>query len=62
MGVILISTREFHSCPILVCRGEKSLRVNIEDDVAASLKRLEKARRLKFNALLNLVLREVLKV
>jgi hypothetical protein len=25
IGVILISTREFHSCSILVCRGEKSL-------------------------------------
>jgi hypothetical protein len=32
--------------------------ITLEDDVAASLKRLAKARRLKFNALINLVLRE----
>ena len=32
--------------------------INLEDDVAASLKRLGKARHLEFNALVNLVLRE----
>jgi hypothetical protein len=32
--------------------------ITLEDDVAASLKRLGKARRLKLNALINLVLRE----
>jgi hypothetical protein len=32
--------------------------ITLEEDVAASLKRLAKARRLKFNALINLVLRE----
>jgi hypothetical protein len=35
--------------------------ITLEDDVAASLKRLEKTRRLKFKALLNLVLREGIK-
>ena len=35
--------------------------VTIEDDVAASLKRLAKGRRLKFKGLLNLVLREGIK-
>jgi hypothetical protein len=32
--------------------------INLEDDVAASLKRLGKARHLEFNALVNLVLRK----
>jgi len=32
--------------------------ITLEDDVAASLKRLGKARRLKLNALVNLALRE----
>jgi hypothetical protein len=32
--------------------------INLEDDVAASLKRLGKVRRLEFKALVNLVLRE----
>ena len=32
--------------------------INLEDDVAASLKLLGKVRRLKFKALVNLVLRE----
>jgi hypothetical protein len=35
--------------------------INLEDDVAASLKRLGKARHLEFNALVNLVLREGIK-
>jgi len=35
--------------------------INVEDDVAASLKRLGKARHLEFNALVNLVLREGIK-
>jgi hypothetical protein len=35
--------------------------ITLEDDVAASLKRLGKTRRLKFKALLNLVLREGIK-
>jgi predicted DNA-binding ribbon-helix-helix protein len=35
--------------------------ITLEDDVAASLKRLGKARRLKFKALVNLVLREGIK-
>ena len=35
--------------------------ITLEDDVAASLKRLAKARRLKFGALVNHVLREGIK-
>ena len=35
--------------------------INLEDDVAASLKRLGKVRRLKVKALVNLVLREGIK-
>jgi hypothetical protein len=35
--------------------------ITLEDDVAVSLKRLAKARRLKFKALVNLVLREGIK-
>ena len=35
--------------------------ITLEDDVAASLKRLGKARHLKFKALVNLVLREGIK-
>lgn len=35
--------------------------ITLEDDVAASLKRLGKGRRLKFKALVNLVLREGIK-
>jgi hypothetical protein len=35
--------------------------ITLEDDVAASLKRLAKTRRLKFKALFNLVLREGIK-
>jgi hypothetical protein len=35
--------------------------ITLEDDVTASLKRLAKARRLKFRALVNLVLREGIK-
>jgi hypothetical protein len=35
--------------------------ITLEDDVATSLKRLAKARRLKFRALVNLVLREGIK-
>jgi hypothetical protein len=35
--------------------------ITLEDDIAASLKRLAKARHLKFKALLNLVLREGIK-
>ena len=35
--------------------------ITLEDDVAASLKRLGKARDLKFKALVNLVLREGIK-
>ena len=35
--------------------------INLEDDVAASLKRLGKARHLEFKALVNLVLREGIK-
>ena len=36
--------------------------ITLEDDVAASLKRLGKTRRLKFKALFNLVLREGIKL
>ena len=35
--------------------------VTLEDDVAASLKRLARARRLRFNAAVNLVLKEGIK-
>jgi hypothetical protein len=35
--------------------------ITLEDDVAVSLKRLGKTRRLKFDALVNLVLREGIK-
>jgi len=35
--------------------------ITLEDDVAASLKRLGKAHHLKFNALVNLVLRDGIK-
>ena len=35
--------------------------INLEDNIAASLKRLGKARHLEFNALVNLVLREGIK-
>jgi len=35
--------------------------VTLEDDVAASLKRLARARRLRFNAAVNLVLKEAIK-
>jgi hypothetical protein len=35
--------------------------ITLEDDVVASLKRLGKTRRLKFNALVNHVLREGIK-
>jgi hypothetical protein len=35
--------------------------ITLEDDVAASLKRLRKARRLKFKTLVNMVLREGIK-
>jgi hypothetical protein len=62
MGVILISTCWFHSCSIRACLGKSlSLRVNKEDDVAVSLKRLGKMRGSKFKALLNLVIREGIK-